>query len=118
MKHSFCLSQGFTSQQLKVTHQGDEVSQSGVCPYSLPRAHKKTDSYLRVVVMGMGLSPVHGSRKQLPHSNDFIPPRCARTSTSSNQRVFSRPAGRLCGLRLTRVLLQTQHDLRVSTQPQ
>ena len=31
-------------------------SHSRVCPYSLPRSHKKPESYLRVIAMEMGLS--------------------------------------------------------------
>ena len=46
-------------------------------------------------------TPVHGLRKQLHHSNDFIPPCCARISTSRKSTRVFRPAGRLCGLRPT-----------------
>ena len=62
----FRLSQTFISH----THEGYGVSQSRL-PLLLPKCPEKPDSYLRVIAMVMGL-PVHGSRKQLPHSIVFV----------------------------------------------
>ena len=84
------------AKHLPVTVEIDTWRKWGLTVTSAPTpSHVPTKSPIatRVSLPRGCASTVHGWRKQLPHSSDFIPPRCARTSTSSNQRVFNDAPG-------------------------